>query len=198
MVKMEFKYLFKLLVFAAVTLLSGCAQYSQTTFPPETVCLQNVENEQAMQTAQDVLAQMHFVVEKYDFDAGVIRTKPLRGAQFFEFWRSENVDPFSSAQANIHSIQRIVTLKFSTEPDGICVDCNVAVRRLSIPESKITGVSHSASMFTRADRSIQQLTLNPEQKEQMVWIDLGSDAALETKIIELIRQKIQSGGLDKS
>ena len=198
MVKMEFRNLFTVLVFAGIILLCGCAQYSQTTFPPETVCLQNVENEEAMETAQDILARMHFVVEKYDFDAGIIRTKPLRGAQFFEFWRSDNVDPVSSAQANIHSIQRTVTLKFSTEPEGICVDCNVAVRRLSIPEKKITGVSHSASMFTRADRSIQRLMLNPEQQEQMAWIDLGSDAALETKIIELIRQKIQSGGLDKS
>ena len=193
---MKYQNYFTLLIAAVMLPFIGCAEFSHTTVPPEPICLQNVENSQAMEVAENVLRNMHFVIEKYDTDVGFIRSKPLRGAQFFEFWRSDNVDPASSAQANIHSIQRIAVLNFVTQPEGLCVDCDVAVRRLSIPDKGIVSESYAAGMYTHGDKSLQKLTLSTEQKEKMAWVDLGSDAALETKIIELIQQRIQSGGRD--
>lgn len=183
-----------LIVMVLLLYLTGCAPTQQITLD-EPLLLPNAEKDLAMRTAQDVLAEMLFIIEKYDPQAGVIRTSPLTAAQFFEFWRHDNVGPQTAALANFHSMQRIVQINVSEKDNNVFVDCQVRVRRLSIPEKEFAAVSQAASMFTTGSISLQRLELNDEQKEKMAWIDLGPDHALEHKILTLIQErfKIQQG-----
>ena len=188
------KYMSLIIVMLSLYL-AGCAPQQQITVD-EPLLLPVADKDLAMHAAQDVLAEMLFVIEKFDTQAGVIRTRPLTAAQFFEFWRHDNVGPQTAAQANLHSMQRIVQVNVSEQNNNVSVECQVQVRRLSIPEKKFASVSQAANMFTTGSTSLQKLELNEEQQEKMAWIDLGPDHALEHKILTLIQKRItkQQGG----
>jgi hypothetical protein len=184
----------KWIYMATVTLLAGlagCGNENQITQsePSEPVCLRTADKDRIMEITEDVLTGMNFVVEKYDAETGLVKTKPLRPGQFFEFWRTDNADPADAAEANIHSIRRTAQLNVSEEDGEVCATCEVQIERLSLPEREITGMSWLAGMFTDSGRTRQKLTLKPEQQEGMAWIDLGPDAALERKILTLIEKK---------
>ena len=181
----------KRVYFMTVALLAGlvgCGREYEIS-GPEPICVRTVDKGRVMEIAEDVLVRMNFVVEKYDAKAGFIRTKPLRAGQIFEFWRRDNVGPAATAEANLHSIRRQVRLDISESDDQVFVKCGVGIERLSLPEKEIIGVAQLGGMFTNSGRSRQRLRLNVEQQRKMAWIDLGSDAALERKILTLIEKK---------
>jgi len=186
---------YTLMTFALIT--AGCAQQ-----PPAQIGVKVQDNtlfvEQSrgigkadtMEVAEDVLAEMHFTIEKADVDSGLIRTRPLPGAQFFEFWRSDNVGADNSLAANLHTIRRTVELNISQREGELCVDCDVRVQRLSIPEHEVSSSARAYKMFSRSSSSLQRLALNPKQQEEMAWIDLDNDALLTAEILKRIEARI--------
>jgi hypothetical protein len=142
-----------------------------------------VDKPQAMRIAEDVLTGMHFAIEKADVDSGLVRTRPLSGAQFFEFWRSDNVGPSNFAEANLHSIRRNAEVRVQQQGDKVFICCDVQIQRLSVPEHEAAG-SPGAPM--------KRLSLSPQQEESMTWIDLGKDTRLSTAILKRIEKEIQN------
>jgi len=175
--------------YAAMLITAGCAEKQQCK-PVERICAANVEKRQAMQAAEEVLGEMHFSVEKEDIEQGFIRTQPLSGAQFFEFWRSDSVGKFNSAEANLQSIRRTVELNMSEEGGQLCIDCTVRTERLSMPGREVTSSSRAYRVFSKSDTSMQKMNMYPEQKSAMAWIDLGKDVRLETEILKRIEKQI--------
>jgi hypothetical protein len=178
-------------------LLASCAQ--QPSAPPGIKVQDNtlfIEQSRgigmanAMEAAEDVLAGMHFDIEKADIDSGLIRTRPLPGAQFFEFWRSDNVGGKNSLAANLHTIRRTVELTVSRLEGELRLDCDVRVQRLSIPEHEVSSSARVYQMFSRSSQSLQRLALNPEQQKEIAWIDLENDTLLETEILKRIEARI--------
>jgi len=162
---------------AALLFLAGCAKpYQNETI--EQICPEGVDKQQAMQIAEDVLGKLHFSIAKSDANLGVIRTRPLAGAQFFEFWRKDNVGSFNSAEANLHSIRRIAELNIKQQDTQLCIRCNVNTQRLRLPERELRSQTR------------QTLILNPGQKRGMAWVDLGNDTGLATVILKRIENKI--------
>ena len=150
-----------------------------------------------IETAENVLAGMHFTIEKADVlreeslgQNGIIRTKPLPGAQFFEFWRSDNVGADNTLAANLHTIRRTVTLDISQQNKELRIGCDVQVQRLSLPERQVSSSAGVYGMFSTSSPSLQRLQLNPEQAKQMAWIDLNSDSQLEAEILRRIETQI--------
>jgi len=170
---------------ACALLLSGCAKQQQYETVKQ-IRMDNIEKLHAMQIAEDVLAKMHFTIEKSDAETGFIRTRPLPGAQFFEFWRSDNIGPFNSAEANLHSIRRIAELNISQDGEKLYIDCNVKTQRLNLPERQITSSTRVYEMFSQSSPSMQKLRLNKQQKTDVVWVDLEQDKQLATEILNRI------------
>lgn len=177
---------------------AGCAP--QTSAPPR-VKVQGsvlyVEQDQGigtadlMEVAEDVLANMYFKIDKADADSGLIRTRPLPGAQFFEFWRSDNAGTDNALAANLHTIRRTVTLDISQEGQELRIGCNVQAQRLSLPERQVSSsITRVYGMFSQSSQSLQKLKLNPEQKKEMAWIDLDRDSRLEAEILKRIETGI--------
>jgi len=176
---------------------AGCAQ--QNSAPPR-VKVQGsdlyVERDQGigtadlMEVAEDVLANMYFTIEKADAQSGLIRTRPLPGAQFFEFWRSDNIGADNTLAANLHTIRRTVSLDISQQGRELRIGCNVQAQRLSLPERQVSSSARVYGMFSQSNSSLQKLKLNPEQKEEMAWIDLGSDKRLAAEILKRIETGI--------
>ena len=153
-----------------------------------------ISTSDVMEIAGDVLTDMHFTIEKADVQSGFIRTRPLPGAQFFEFWRGDNVGTDNTLAANLHTIRRTVTLDISQvgavrEPP-LRIDCEVQAQRLSLPERQVNSSARVYGMFSLSSPSLQRLQINPEQEKEMAWIDLGRDSRLEAEILKRIETQI--------
>ncbi|MEN6307342.1 MAG: hypothetical protein ABFD91_06255 [Anaerohalosphaeraceae bacterium] len=167
----------------------GCSgQKKQLTQP---ACFDAVGTEKLMQVSEKTLLAMQFQIQKFDPENGIIRTHPLRAKQFFEFWRKDNASVYDSAEANLQSLQRTVELSFHAEQNRICVECVTAVQRLSLPEETIRSYNDAPALYTASNRNRQRLEVEPERLEQMQWIDLGRDEALEYKIINQIQKSLE-------
>ena len=193
------KYTSTLCTYALMTfalLLAGCAEQQQYG-AVKPICVENINKLQAMEMVEDVLAKMHFTIEKADAETatldvdtpcwrGFIRTRPLPGAQFFEFWRSDNIGADNWLESNLHSIRRVVELNMSEQDEGLCINCDVQIYRLSLPERRVSSSARAYDMFSKSSPALQRIELNPEQKESMAWIDLGKDTQLTAEILKRI------------
>lgn len=178
-------------------MVAGCTQ--QTSTPPRIKVQdsdllvgldQGIGTVDLMEVAEDVLVRMYFTIEKADVQSGLIRTRPLSGAQFFEFWRSDNVGADNTLAANLHTIRRTVTLDIGQQDEQLRIGCEVQAQRLSLPERQVSSSARVYRMFSLSSSSLQRLKLNPEQKKEMAWIDLGRDSRLETEILKRIEARI--------
>ena len=168
--------------------LAGCAEnkYTKTI---EQHCPPTADKTAAMTTAEQVLAGMHFGIEKFDVDAGYIRTAPLSGAQSFELWRSDSVGSFNRSEADLYSIRRAVELTIGEQAGQLCINCKATTQRLSLPQSQSTA-GQSRPVMSPDQRSIQKFKLGHEQKSNLTWTDLGRDNQLETEILKRIEKQL--------
>jgi len=162
--------------------------------PVQMVCESSATTAEVIQAAESVLTRMHFSIEKLDAEQGIVKTRPLRGAQLFEFWRSDNASSYGCQEANLQSVRRTVELRVKTEGGGVsgpCVECAVSVQRLSLPENEVAGTSEAYRIHSRSTTTLQRIEVSPEQRRAMTWIDLGKDPDLAAKILERVEQRLR-------
>lgn len=169
--------------------LTGCAGQQQYR-AAKPLFMENIDKPATMEIAEEVLAKMHFSVEKADAERGLIRTAPLTGAQFFEFWRSDNVGFDNWLEANLNSIRRVAQLNIQQQGQWISVDCKVQVYRLSLPERDFGSSAHVYQMFSISSTALQRLSLDHEQRAKMTWINLDQDEQLAAEILRQIEEQI--------
>jgi len=176
-------------VLACTVVVCGCAREQQTP-PTGPISVADMNTSQAMEVAEDVLARMHFAIEKADVPTGYMRTKPLPGAQFFEFWRSDNVGADNTLLANLHTIRRTVELNMTSREGRLEIDCDVRVQRLSLPERELGSSTRAYGMYTRSNPKLQKLKLDAAQVADTEWIDLDKDTRLAAEILKRIEGRI--------
>ena len=171
---------------AALLFVAGCA--GQKQYPAtEPVCMSGSTKTKAMWASETVLGKMHFTIDKSDIEQGLIRTNPLNGAQFFELWRDDNVGTFNTAEANLSTIRRIADLSISQQENKVCIGCSVTAQRLSLPDRDITSASHKSGIYSRNPAG---QPFKFKHGQTAVWIDLGRDGRLETKILNRIEKQL--------
>lgn len=168
---------------AGVAVLTGCSEPQTRPAAREPLCLPDASVAEVVAAAAETLGRMHFDIEKLDPERGFVRTRPLRGAQFFELWRSDNVNAASAAEANLHTIRRVAELRVARDAGRTCVECDVAVQRLSLPENEVASTSQAYMVHSRSSPSMQRLELGPNQRRGLAWIDLGNDDLLAAEIL---------------
>ena len=173
--------------------LASCAETNHHK-AVEQICTPGANKAEAVQAAEDVLGRMHFVIDKADAEQGFVRTKPLSGAQFFELWRKDSVGAFNTAESNLHSIRRIAELDIAEKGGQLCIDCEVNVERLSLPEHEVSSSARAYAMFSRSTASMQEIRLRPEHEKKVMWLDLGSDDMLAAEILKRIEEKLGPEG----
>lgn len=143
-----------------------------------------------MDAAIDVLEEMYFEIDKAD--AGYIRTEPLPAAQFFELWRRDNPTQYEKLEANLHTIRKTVELTFIPADNRLCIDCNVFLQRLSLPEQPATRATRAFNIFTISASELEKLRLSDDQLRSLAWLDLGRSPALENEILQTIKNRLTS------
>ena len=176
---------------AAALFAAGCRSQDISRAPTRIVCEDHVTTAAIMQATLEVLTGMHFPIEKLDAQEGIARTRPLRAAQFFEFWRSDNANPSGVAEANLHTIRRSVELRVTDDGGRLSVDCDVSVQRLSLPEYKVASISQAYQMHTQSTPALQRFEVSPQQQQGMAWMDLGKDPYLAAEILKRIAQRLK-------
>jgi hypothetical protein len=185
------------LTLAAVLLLAGCTEQASRTptdMQVEPLCFSRSaqpDSSAVVTTAEDVLAKMHFTIEKADKDAGVIRTRPLVGAQFFELWRKDSVGGFNRAEANLHSLRRTVELRIRETDRNLCIDCLALTQRLTVPQQDIISSARTREAFSRSTSLLRKMEVEPEQGGKVGWIDLGNDVPLAEEILKRIQERLE-------
>jgi hypothetical protein len=174
----------------AIWLLAGCAERQPPTTAGEPIVLPSGTTPAAVDAAEDVLVRMDFDIEKADAVNGVVRTRPLRSAQVFEFWRQDNLQLRDAAEANLQTLRKWVEITLRRSDGSLAIDCRVRVQRLSLPGSRTASVSQAYQMHSRSTPTLQSLRLNPGQKREMVWIDQDDDALLSKRIVEQIADRM--------
>jgi hypothetical protein len=190
------------MVIAVGLALFGCAEPNKTaaTAPVQMICQAGMTRADVVQAAGDVLTEMHFAIEKLDAEQGIVRTRPLRGGQFFELWRSDNAGAYNWEEANLQSLRRAVELRVRPEDraqkteDGntprLCLECAVSVQRLSLPPNEVAGTSEAYRIHSASVPTLQRIEVTPQQRRAMAWIDLGKDPDLAAKILTRIDQRL--------
>jgi hypothetical protein len=186
--RMNKSILNKLLACSLLFWLAGCAEnkYTKTI---EQLCPQTADKAQAMSACEQVLTGMHFGIEKFDVDAGYIRTAPLSGAQSFEFWRSDSVGSFNRSEADLHSIRRAVEINIGEQAGQLCINCKATTQRLSLPQIQ-NAAGQSRPVMSPDQKSLQKFKLGREQKSNLTWTNLGRDNQLETEILKRIESRL--------
>jgi len=177
--------------------LAGCAQQQHKAITGP-ISAPDVGAAEAMEIAEDVLAKMHFAIEKIDVPTGYMKTRPLAGAQFFEFWRSDNVGSENSLQANLHTIRRTAELNITRQDGQLKIDCDVRVQRLSLPERELGSNARAYGMYTRSGTTLQKLRFDAIQIKGIDWIDLNRDTELAAEILKRIDKRIARRASDES
>jgi hypothetical protein len=185
--RMKRMILNKLLTCSLLFSLAGCAENKYAKIMDQ-LCPPAANKTAAMTTAEQVLADMHFGIEKFDIDAGYIRTAPLSGAQSFEFWRCDNVGSFNQAEADLQTIRRAVEINISEQAGQLCVNCRASTQRLSLPQSQTATDQHA--IMSHEQKDVKKSKISREQKATLVWTDLGRDNQLETEILKRIEKKL--------
>jgi hypothetical protein len=176
--------------------------------PVQMLCQSGVTMAEVVQAAERVLTRMHFAIEKLDAEQGIVKTRPLRGAQFFEFWRSDNASSYAWQEANLQSIRRTVELRVRNEagdrrPEAggadslppatsglLCLECVVSVQRLDLPENEVAGASEGYQVRSRSTAALQRIQISPQQRRAMTWIDLGEDRDLAARVLDRIAKRL--------
>ena len=167
---------------------AGCAEnkYAKTI---DQICPPAINRTVVMTTAEWVITDMQFDIEKFDVDAGYIRTAPLSGSQSFELWRSDSVGSFNQSEADLHSIRRTVEINISEQPGQMCVNCIATTQRLSMPQD-LAAADQSRPIMSPGQRSLQKPKPGSEHKVTISWTDLGRDNQLETEILKRIERQL--------
>jgi hypothetical protein len=204
------------LLLAAAWIGTGCASRPPVSVdepnapcpPVQMHCEDGVTTGEVIQAAEYVLTRMHFAIEKLDAEQGVVKTRPLRGAQLFEFWRSDNANSYSCQEANLQSVRRTVELRVTDKAgdrrpetggasgpqpaasDLLCLECMVSVQRLSLPENEVAGTSEAYQVHSRSTATLQRIEVSPRQRRTMTWIDLGEDRDLAARVLDRIAKRL--------
>lgn len=182
---------------ASLLFFAGCAEQQQAV----ELCVPSGNEALLMQTAEGVLTELHFTIDKVDVERGLLRTRPLAGTQFFEFWQKDNVGAFNSMEANLHSIRRTVELTVNQAPDKqsgqLCVDCNVITERLSIPQRRFSDTSPITEMFSQNRLTVHELEFEENRKRAVTWLPLGNDTELGFKILARLKNRFTQAQKDK-
>ncbi|MDH7598875.1 MAG: hypothetical protein QHH07_04450 [Sedimentisphaerales bacterium] len=169
----------------SLMLLGGCAGPGTQ---PEPVVVSSVTPAQAFKTSLAVLAGMHFAIDKIDTDTGAIRTKPLAGGQFFEFWREDNCALIDHLRANLQTVSRTVWVTITPWSDGVKIDCLVRLQVLSIAREPVQTYSQAYAT------AVEPISALPQPNTE--WVELGEDPYLARRILERIGRRLAkiSGG----
>jgi hypothetical protein len=166
----------------------GCQEPLQPTQP--TVARVTVDPPERYgelwETVGDVLREHFFQLDRRDRQAGLITTFPETTANGFELWRPQPNDPYYWWEANVHTVQRQVTVKLSSTGEASYYDLDVLVERLRhrVEERQITNSAAALRLYSGDTPTFGGEPDGPSETSR--WIPIGRDGPMEQRLLTTI------------
>ncbi len=165
---------------------------------PATAAATAADFQRLWDASEDVARDFLFRLDRQDYRAGVLTTRPMVSAQWFEPWRREVRSWDDRAESSLATIRRSVRFEFERvgEGDAYRVTPNVLVERQTLAEQRITSVVAYRQFFTRPVRPELRQRGTRESDvgiflPNRYWYPTGRDAELERALAEAIQKKVK-------
>ena len=144
-------------------------------------------------SAEGVSESLLFAIDRRDRRQGLMTTQPTVSAQWFEPWRRELQTGDDVLNSSAAAFRRTIYWQFAQQGGGYAVTPRVIVERQSLSERRITGVLNRG-YFQRTTGDHYYGTKETDEGvvlPQSYWYPVGRDFALEKKLAELMRDRLQ-------
>lgn len=173
----------------AMILAGGCQQPIQPDGPTQSIvrAASDEEFRALWETCQTVLRRHRFEIDRKDLRAGVITTFPQTSQHFLEFWRHDVDTPYDLAESTMRTVRRSVIIQISRPKDNSehVVDVAVNKERLHATERQINNAAAALRVFSADLPTVAGQKFQPARDQY--WTPAGRDAAMEKRLIDMIR-----------
>ncbi|MEZ0265734.1 MAG: hypothetical protein ACAI43_13475 [Phycisphaerae bacterium] len=158
--------------------------------------------EAAVEAAKDVIRSYLAEVDRVDYRAGLVTSKPLVSKQFWEFWRPDTGTAGQSFDNTVATIRRTIFVTIERSPDQtFTATPKVLVERLSLQERRLTDVVQYRQAFTgpigsRGTISRGQFSKDADDETDATllpvryWYATGRDAPMEAEVAARLRDHL--------
>jgi len=169
--------------------ITGCQRPHPPVQPiPGALVISQNDLDTAWDETLDVLREHYFTPDRQDRRTGVIISYPTLSKQWYEFWRDDAQGRYEVAESSIHSIRRMVEVKFVPVNNQYEIQICVTVQRKSMPERQLTD---SAAVIT-AFREGTPLTTGETQTRSRGsnWAVIGRDVKLANYLLHRLERRL--------
>lgn len=133
-----------------------------------------------------VLRRYEMTPDRQDRAAGLITTRPVTSAHWFEFWRQDVTTSYAFAESNLANVRRAAEVEIDpTDQTGEYVlAVRVNIERLSSPERQVSSSAGAYQMFGSKLPTTTGELLRGRSPDR--WVPQGRDAELEATILARI------------
>lgn len=148
------------------------------------------------EACKDVAREHLFRLDRTDYRAGVLTTKPMVSGQFFEPWRRELKDADDVAESSTATIRRTVRFEIGRRDDGtFAMVPKVLVERQALAERRITSVVLYRGAFGRKGETRAQPSGTRESDQGIIlpakyWYPIGRDGKLEKALADAVERRL--------
>lgn len=146
--------------------------------------------------SEDVAREFFFRLDRQDYRAGLLTTRPMVSAQWFEPWRREVRTAKDRNESSLATIRRTIQFHFERLDDNSYrVTPKVLVERQALAEQRITSSVMYQQYFRRPPRPQDRPRGTRESDVGLYlpnryWYPIGRDPAMEKALAEAIHKKV--------
>jgi hypothetical protein len=147
--------------------------------------------------AEDVARDFLFRLDRQDYRAGVLTTRPMVSAQWFEPWRREVRTVEDRNESSLATVRRTIRFEFERLEDGAYrVTPKVLVERQALAEQRITSAVGYRQYFRRPIRPQDRPRGTRESDvgiylPNRYWYPIGRDDAFERALAQAVAKKVE-------
>jgi len=169
--------------------LVGCQRPHPPVQPPAGVLLiEKNDLDCAWDETVEVLREHYFTPDRLDRRSGTIISHPTLSKQWFEFWRDDTQGWYEVTESSIHSMRRIVEVKFVPVKNRYEIQLCVTVQRKNGPERQVTTSSGALMAF----REGTPLTTGEmvRGRRASTWVVVGEDVKMANYLLQRIERRL--------
>ncbi len=163
---------------------------------PANATAQSDDFQMLFSASEDTARDFLFRIDRVDYRAGLLTTRPMVSKQWFEFWRSDVRTWTDLEESSLATIRRTVRFEFARLDEGTYrVTPKVLVERQTVAESRVTSAVAYRRVFQnevdarRRARGTRESDVGVRLPARY-WTPTGRDPALEQALVRSIERRV--------
>lgn len=142
-------------------------------------------------TACDHVIRMHYYdVDRQDYRAGLLASKPLISQQIWEFWRRDVGSADQIVNSSLATYRRTIYWELTRSGDGYSASPRVVIEHYAGMPGRVTAVTGARSGIASGQAQTQIDSPRIESLAEARWYAVGRDQALERQLVRDVAQQL--------